>query len=214
MQNKMNWFGIAGAISIFLLIAVSIFVPWWQVTVGSVDKPFANFNASPLNMNLSFLGQAFTFPLIIAINISVILSLLAGGIAILIYSINPTKSYAKRLLGFSYRKPLYAFLIFVIGLIATLMLIKFTTGLDVPLIGSVNAKATGSIIQSLLGDVSITNVLFTAGFQWPFYLAIVSVGLCIAARLYNKKFAPGPATIEAPAMSPPLATSATVNKQA
>lgn len=158
--------------------------------MGSTDKPFANFGASPLNMNLNFLGQAFTFPLIIAINISVIISLLAGGIAILIYSINPAKSYSKRLLGFSYRKPLYALIIFVVGLISTMLLIKFVTGLDVPLFGVVNAKADGSMIQSLLGDVSITNVLFTAGFQWPFYLAAVSAGLCVAARLYNKRVVP------------------------
>ena len=84
MQRKMNWFGIAGGSSIFLLIAASLFVPWWQVTVGSVGKPFVDFGASPLNMNVSFLGQTFTFPLIMAINISVIISLLAGGITILI----------------------------------------------------------------------------------------------------------------------------------
>jgi len=199
MQNKLNWFGVAGSISIFLVIAASVFVPWWQVAVGSVDKPFAYFGTSPLNMNISFLGQTFTFPLILAINISVILSLLAGGIAILIYSVNPAKPYAKRLLDFSYRKPLYALLIFVIGMIATLVLIKSVVGLDVPLIGSVNSKATGSMIQSLLGGVSITNVVFTAGFQWPFYLAVVSVGFCIAARLYNKKIVPTVEPAEPPA---------------
>ena len=213
----MNWFGIAGGTSIFLLIIASLFVPWWQVTVGSVDKPLANFGSSPLNMNISFLGQTFTFPLIIAINISVILFLLAGAIAILIYSINPIKPYAKRLLGFSYKKPLYALLIFIFGLIATLLLTKFVSGFDVPLIGSVNSKVNGSMIQSLLGGVSITNVLFTAAFQWPFYLAFVAVGLCIAAKLYDKKVATPPSETGAPAPLPPttpLALSTTIKGQA
>ena len=187
MQNKMNWFGITGSISIFTVIVVSIFVPWWQVSVGSVDSPLANFQVSPMSNNFSFLGQTFTFPLIMAINISVIISLLAGGIAILVSSINPKKSYANKLLTFSYRKPLYALLIFVIGLFITIVLTKSVTGLDVPMIGSTNSAVDGSIIQSLLGDISISNVLFTAGFQWPFYLVIVSAILCITARYYDKR---------------------------
>ncbi|MGF3522746.1 MAG: hypothetical protein ACQXXJ_06585, partial [Candidatus Bathyarchaeia archaeon] len=162
----------------------------WQVIVGSPNKPFATFEVSPLNVNVSFLGQAFTVPLMVAINIAVSLSLLAGGIIMLIYSINPTKPYAKKLLGFAYRKPLYALLIFVIGLISTLLLTKVVTGLDVPLVGSANAKANDSMIQSLLGGVSITNVLFTATLQWPFYLAILSAALCITARIYDKKLRP------------------------
>ena len=190
MQKKVNWFGLAGSISIFLLIVVSLFVPWWQVTVGSVDNPFARFDVSPLSNNYNFLGQQFTSPLIIAMNISVIISLFAGAITMLIYSINPAKPYAKRLLSFSYRKPLYALLFFVVGLIIVTVITKFVTGLDVPLIGSLNSQADGSIIQSLLGGVSITNVLFTAGFQWPFYLAVVSVGLCLSARFYDKKVVP------------------------
>lgn len=184
----MNWFGIAGSISIFSLIVISVFVPWWQVSVGSVDNPLATFQVSPMSNNFSFLGQTFTFPLIMAINISVIISLLAGGIAILIYAINPKKSYSKKLLDFSYRKPLYALLIFVIGLIITVALTKSMSGLDVPLTGSTNSAVDGSIIQSLLGDISITNILFTAGFQWPFYLVIVSVIFCIIAKYYDKKF--------------------------
>jgi hypothetical protein len=208
MSAKMNWFGIAGGISIFLLIAVSIFVPWWQVTVGNVDQPFANFAVSPLNFNVDFLGQAFTFPLILAINISVVLSLLAGAIAILIYSINPAKPYAQKLLSFSYRKPLYALLIFVVGLAVSILLVKFVAGLDVPLVGALNSKASGSVFQSFLGGISITNVLFTANFQWPFYLAIVSVSLCIVARFYHRKINQLPAAqVNSPSM--PTFTTAT-----
>jgi hypothetical protein len=208
MHNEMNWFGVAGAISIFLLIAVSVFVPWWRITVGSVNAPLADFGSSPMNMNVNFLGQAFTFPLVIAINLSVVLSLVAGAITILIYSINPTKPYAKRLLSFSYKKPLYAVIIFVIGLIAVVLLTKFAAGLDVPIIGAVNAQTNGAVFQSLLGGLSIKNVLLTAGFQWPFYLAIASAVLCVAARLYNKRLVSSAVTGTPIPMPPPPQTAA------
>jgi hypothetical protein len=187
MNNRINWFGITGAVLIFTLVAVSLFVPWWQVSVGSVEKPFTEFGFSPMDFNFTFLGQSFTFPLVIAINMSVAISLLAGGVAILIYAMNPTKPYAAKLLGFSYRKPLYALLVFLIGLILMLLLTKMVTGLDVPLIGAVDSQTGDSMIQSLLGGVTITRVLLTAGFQWPFILAVASVTLCIGARLYDKR---------------------------
>jgi hypothetical protein len=187
MQRIVNWLGVAGSISIFLLIAVSLFVPWWQVTVGSPNTAFGKFSVSPLNMNVNFMGQSFTVPLMIVINVSVILALLAASIAMLIYAVNPTKAYAKRLLGFSYRKPLYALIIFIVGLVATILLVKSVVGLDVPFVGSFNVDTSGSFFQSILGGISITNMWLTASFQWPFYLAIVAVALCIAARLYNKK---------------------------
>jgi hypothetical protein len=187
MQRAVNWLGVAGSISVFLLIAVSFFVPWWQVTVGSPNTSFSQFSVSPLNMNVNFMGQAFTVPLMIVINISVILALLTSAIAMLIYAVNPTKSYAKRLLGFSYRKPLYVLIIFIVGLVASILLIKSVVGLDVPFVGSLNVDTSGSFFQSVLGGITITNVWLTASFQYPFYLAIVAVALCIAARLYNKK---------------------------
>jgi hypothetical protein len=187
MQRLVNWLGVAGSISIFLLIAVSMFVPWWQVTVGSSNTAFGKFSVSPLNMNVNFMGQAFTVPLMIVINVSVILALLASAIAMFVYAVNPTKSYAKRLLGFSYRKPLYALIIFIVGLVASILLIKNVVGLDIPFFGSLNVDTSGSFFQSMLGGIKIANLWLTASFQWPFYLAIVAVALCIAARLYNKK---------------------------
>ena len=211
MNSKMNWFGIAGAISIFLLIAVSVFFPWWQITIGSVTSPLAVFGTSPMNMNVNFLGQAFTFPLVIAINLSVVLSLLAGAITILIYSVNPTKPYANRLLRFSYKKPLYAVIIFAVGLIAVVLLTKFVAGLDVPIIGTVNAQTNGAMFQSSLNGLSIKNVLLTAGFQWPFYLAVASAILCVAARLYNKRVVSSAVT--GTPLPPPPPTQITAQSQ-
>lgn len=178
-RMNMNWFGLSGGITIFVLIAVSLFVPWWQLTVGD---GLVKANASPLNTNFNFIGNPFTIPLIWALNIASIISLAAGGIAILIYSIKPTKPYSNRLLGFSYRKPLYSILLFVVVLIIIIWLVNSTFQLAVPMLGTEAVTLPTSLTQG----VNIS-VLMSAGFIWPFALAIIAATLCIIARIYHKK---------------------------
>jgi hypothetical protein len=184
-----------------LLIVISLFVPWWQLTVG---ENLIAANVSPFNTNFDFIGNSFTIPLIWAINLSSILYLAAGGIIMLIYSIKPAKQYSKRLLGFSYRKPFYYVVFFVIGLVALTLIIQTMFNLSVPLMGSNEIALPSNITEG----VNIS-VLVSAGFLWPFWLAVVSAGLCIAARLYHKRLLP-PSSSAAPAIqiktvSPPAA---------
>lgn len=181
MHGKINWFGLAGSITIIVLIIISLFVPWWQLTVGD---DLVKANASPLYTNFNFAGDSFTIPLIWALNIGSIISLTAGGIAMMMYSIKPTQSYSKRLLGFGYRKPLYSLLFFVIGLFVITMLVKSMFSLDVPLMGSVITILPQSMTQG-----TTVSVFMSAAFVWPFWLAAVAAGLCIAARFYHKKIA-------------------------
>ena len=101
-MQKINLIALIAGVSTLLLIAVSVFVPWWQFTVG---KPaFAQVNFSPVNLNFSILGNPITIPLIWAMNLACLLTLASGGIVLLIYSLMPSKPYAKRLLGFGYKK--------------------------------------------------------------------------------------------------------------
>ena len=116
MQNKINIVALVAAISILVLIPISIFVPWWQLAVG--NPSIATVNVSPLNLNLALLGNPITIPLVFALNLGAALSLAAGGIIMLIYSMKPDKSYSMKLLGFGYKKPLYAVIIFIAGLLA------------------------------------------------------------------------------------------------
>jgi hypothetical protein len=181
-MQKINLIALVAGISTLLLIAVSVFVPWWQFTVG---KPaFAQVNFSPVNLNFSILGNPLTIPLIWAMNLACLLTLTSGGIVLLIYSIMPTKPYAKRLLGFGYKKPLYAVILFVIELISLSTLVKAYSGFDFPLIGSGILRIPQTMIPG--GGVSIS-VSVLAAFGWPFYFAIVVAGLCIAARFYHRK---------------------------
>ena len=182
--TKFNWFGLAGGATTLLLIAVSLAYPWWQLTVG--DDLFT-VNASPVNMNLGFLDASFTIPFIWALNIVSILTLLVSGIAMLIYSILPRKSYSMHLLGFGYKKPLFTVLFFIIGLIATTMICQAVLNLNIPLMGS----TTSTLPIPFVSGITLT-VLLSAGFQWSFWLAIVAAALCIAARLYHGKVAAVP----------------------
>ena len=182
MQNKINIVALIAGISSLLLIAISLFVPWWRFTVGS--PAIANANFSPVNFNLALFGSPVTIPLIFAMNLACILTLASGGIILLIYSVKPDKSYSKRLLGFGYKKPLYAVIIFVIELISLTVVAKAFSGFSVPLIGSGVLQIPSTMIPGNGVSVSV-NVL--AAFEWPFYFAIAVAGLCVAARLYHRK---------------------------
>jgi len=113
MNNNVNYIALAGGIATLVLIVVSVFVPWWQFTVG--NPALAKVNVSPMNLNFSLLGTAITTPIILAINVAALLTMLSGGIAMLIYAVKPNKSYSKKILGFGYKKPLTAVIIFIAG---------------------------------------------------------------------------------------------------
>ena len=187
--TKFNWFGLAGGVTTIVVIAVSLVYPWWQLTVGD---DLLKVNASPVNTNFGVLDTSFTIPFILALNIVSILTLLASGIAMLIYSLIPRKSYSKHLLGFGYKKPLFTVLFFVIGLVVTTVILQAVLSLNVPLMGS----TTSTLPIPFVSGVTLS-VLLSAGFQWSFWLAVVAAALCIAARLYHGKVAPTPSATAA-----------------
>lgn len=178
--NKIDVIALIAGISTLLLIAISVFVPWWQFTVG---KPtIAQVNFSPVNFNLTLLGNSMTIPLIWATNLACFLTLASGGIIMLIYSLKPNKSYSKKLLGFGYKQPLFAVILFVIELIALTIVANSVAGFDVPLIGSGILQIPQSMIPGNGVNVSVSVI---AALGWPFYFAIIVAGLCITTRLYH-----------------------------
>jgi hypothetical protein len=184
MTTKINWFGLAGGISTLCLIAVSIFVPWWVLTVGG---GIVKANVSPIYADFNFVGNAFTVPLIFAINIASILTMLAGGVAMLVYSVKPEKTYSKRLLSFGYAKPLIIVAIFIIILIALPILVGAVANISVPILGSEITTLPQTATQG-----TIVTVLMTAELQWPFGLALAAAILCVGARLYHKRMITSP----------------------
>jgi hypothetical protein len=182
--TKINWFGLAGGITTIVVIIVSMFTPWWQLTIGD---DFLTANASPVNTNFGFLGTAFTIPFILALNIVSLLTLVASGVTMLVYSIMPAKPFSKHLLDFAYKKPLFTFLFFIIGLVVITVILQAALSINVPLMGS-----TTSTVPIPFTSGTTLSVLLSAGFLWPFWLAAVGAGLCIAARLYHGKVAAVP----------------------
>ena len=198
MERRINWFGLAAGIITLIVLAVSLFVPWWQLTIG--DK-LLQVNASPLNTNFGLLDLNFTVPLLWAWNVVSVLIFAAAGVIILFYSIFPTRSYSKELLGFSYKKPLYVLISFFVGLIV-MIFIAGAIGFNIPVVGTSNIGLPSQFMPTGLS----VSAFVSAGFQLPFYLAIAAAALCIVARLYHGRIVKQLIATATPAMS----TEATV----
>lgn len=173
MQNKINFIALAAGIASLLLIVVSLFVPWWQLTLSSPANVQVDF--SPVNFSVSHSGTLLAIPLVFALNIACLLTLLAGAIILTIYAVKPTKSYSKQLLGFGYKKPLYTVAAFVAVLIAVPLVLQVVAGINLPVNGSAIVSAKGAN-QSASGSAIL---------EWPFYFAIVVAGLSVAARIVH-----------------------------
>jgi len=179
MNRKINWFGLVAGIVTLVVLLISLFMPWWQLTVGN---NFFNVYSSPINTNFCLYGSQFTIPLIWAWNLSNILLFAASGVVMLIYAFLPAKKYSKDLLTFSYKKPLYALLSFIIGLFVIEVVAAGFFKVDFPLMGSANVSFSFPSFIPINASIS---TLVTTSFMLPFWLAIVAAALCIAARLYH-----------------------------
>jgi hypothetical protein len=192
MQRQINHVALAAGILTLVLIAISVFVPWWQLSVG--EPAMATVKVSLVNFNFTLFGNILTIPLIYALNIASLLTLAAGGIIMLAYSLYPTKSYSKQLLGFGYKKPLYAVILFVIALLGMYFSVRYLARMDFPLNGS-GTMGLPEAMANMGVNVNVS-VPVSAYLGWPFYLAIVVAALCIAARFYHRKIVmPAPPTV-------------------
>jgi hypothetical protein len=189
-MRKINIIALIASVLSLILVAVSVFVPWWQISIG--DPAILQANFSPVNLNFAFFSQAVTMPLIWALNLASLLTLLAGSLVMLVYSVLPNKSYSKQLLGFGYKKPLYALIIFIVELVVIYVTAKVAMNFDLPMFGSAAMKVPSTILPDAAG-VSITITVMSA-MQWPFVFAIVVSVLCIVARVYHKKVVSAPVT--------------------
>lgn len=199
MPQQINYVALVAGILTLVLIAISVFIPWWQFTIG--DPAIAQMSLSPVTYNMALFGAILTMPLVYALTLGSMLTLIAGGIIILVYSVLPDKKYSKQLLGFGYKKPLYAIILFSVALLGLYFSAKYLGGMDVPISGS----GTMGLPQAI-GDVGVgVSIKVTSSLNWPFYLAIAIAALCIAARIYHRKIkTPDANTTTAP--TAPVAT--------
>ncbi len=103
LLKQINIIALAAGISSLVLVAVSWFVPWWQFIVG--NPAIATVNFSPVNFNFALFNTLLTVPIIWALNLACLLTLLAGGVAMLVYSFLPNKSSLKLYLASATKNP-------------------------------------------------------------------------------------------------------------
>jgi hypothetical protein len=206
LERKINWIGLAAGITTLVLVVASLYIPWWQmsvdnITVGNSASPLISFentgelqlgaSLSPVSTNVNFLDASFTVPLIWAYNMVGLLFLLTCGIVMLIYSVLPDKPYSKHLIGFAYKKPLLMIIFFAVPLIAFPLILQAILKISVPL----NGTTTLALPMGFLGADMSVSATVTTGFLWTFWLAIIAAALCLAARIYYKRFSSSSSTV-------------------
>jgi hypothetical protein len=120
-----------------------------------------------------------------------LLFLLTCGIVMLIYSVLPDKPYSKHLIGFAYKKPLLMIIFFAVPLIAFPLILQAILKISVPL----NGTTTLALPMGFLGADMSVSATVTTGFLWTFWLAIIAAALCLAARIYYKRFSSSSSTV-------------------
>ena len=189
--KNINWFALVGGVLTLVLAVASVFVPWWQLTIG---QTIARIGLSPVNMPTNIMGYSVAIPIIETINWIFMATFVACGIVLAVYSIFPTKPYSKRLLTFAYKKPfeiLIAFIVLMLLLTNLGMIIgtmaQRSTGqsvgdLNVPWVGAKNLQLPSAVGQSMAGSIAVST-----GFGWTFWLAVIVAALCLGAGIYHKK---------------------------
>jgi len=75
-------------------------------------------------------------------------------------------------------------------------LVPYFSGFTIPLTGS----SILSLPQGMGPDGTNISVNVSAGFGWPFYIAIVVAGLCVVTRVYHRKIAVTNTTLLPPSL--------------
>lgn len=186
-QKTVHPIGLISGLFLIIAILLSFHTPWWQLRVGDLGS----VDFSLLTTNMILFGQTFTIPLLMAINISGFLLLSISAIVMMLYSVNPTKDYAKSLLSWSYKQPIIILIGFVGGIVALTQILPILvepfipTDMALPIIGTSIIQVPSEILGG--GSGVQIGIALTAGFQWTFYLTLAAMVMCIATRiLYSR----------------------------
>ena len=185
-----NWFALIASILMFATVASSLSSPWWKMRIGS---DLVTVNADPFFTSFNILGVYYTIPIIFALNVGAAALFIAGGIALIVYTVKPDESYSKHLLSFGWKRPLHV----TIGFIGILALSLYAIPIAVdaiapgvkvptpiaPLAGSSTIRLSSSI-SNIHAEVAITA---TATFTHSFFLGVAATVLSIAARIYHRR---------------------------
>jgi hypothetical protein len=187
---KRNWFALAAGVLMFATVASSLSSPWWKVQVGS---GLLTVNIDPFFTNFNILGVSYVVPILFALNVGTAALFIAGGIALIVYTVKPVESYSKHLLSFGWKRPLYV----TVGFIAILALFLHVAPIAVnamahsiiaptpivPLMGSSTIQLPSGISE-VPAQVTITAA---ATFTYSFFLGVATAVLSVAARIHHRR---------------------------
>jgi len=193
--KTMNLFALAAGALMLVVVALSIFVPWWKLQIGS-GTGFVTVNVNPFYTNFGVLRLNFVVPVLFAINVAAIALFTASGVIFIIYAFKPTKSYSKHLLSYGWKRPVYT----IIGFIVVLMVILYVVPGVVnsmghstipvplaPLMGSSLIRLPSGVFDNS-NSIQIGITVITT-FEYTFYLGLVATALGIVARIYHGRIA-------------------------
>ncbi len=191
LVKGINWFGVAGGV---LMLILPFSGPWWQAHAGDgmMDLSF-----SPFDLHLSILDQSMESPLVNYALLAAKLTVLVGGLLLVLGSIFTGRWWSKHLMKFGATKVFWM----VVGMVLLLVMGAFLANRFLPtLVSSIvkegnididveipylSGESSGITVQA--GSTAV-NVPITTFLTSRFWIATVVGFLGIAARVYHRKF--------------------------
>lgn len=185
-----NWLGIAaGALMIFLPFAGV----WWSGSLGAGALEVA---LSPFDLRISVFGSHLSIFLVELFLLAARITFIIAGALLILGSIWTRRWWSGPLMRFGVMKPFWS----VLGLVIILAAGSILVNMVLPMIISSMSGGQGPglalsvpfIVGSSVSTISIQNVTITAPVTFSltqsFWLAVVTAGFGIAARIYHRRF--------------------------
>lgn len=191
VAGSINWLGLIAGI---LMVALPFLGPWW---IGRVGTGAMEIALSPFDISITLLGQPVTSDLVWLFLLAEKIAIIIAGIFMILGSLSTKSWWSRHLIRFGLMKPFWAIIGILILLFAGTFFINnilpnFLSGmtggggaaieLNIPYI----VGTATSTIQ--MGDVATIIAPINLSLTIAFWVAVVTAALCIAARIYQRRF--------------------------
>ncbi|WFN34143.1 hypothetical protein L1S32_09845 [Methanogenium sp. S4BF] len=177
---------IPGVVAGICLIALPFLGFWWSVRFG--NGAFA-LEVSPFELGMSGFGQEFFSPLMAAVNLAIIISIVFFGALLLVGSVlrcsREYRELSDRLVGMAAKKPLWLVLLFLISIVIG------GFGIEYSLRESGIAISLPVIVGDAVGTITASGITVqipvSLSLNTPFWYAVVFAIIAVYAGIYQKR---------------------------
>lgn len=186
---SVNWVGVVAGV---LMLLIPFMGAWWKVVVGSGAMKIA---ISPFHYDIVLAGQSLSSSLVSYFILAAKLSVLIGGVFMIVGSFTPTKWWGRKLVDWGSKKVLWMLVLLIaFVLLGTIFTNKFLSSLlsniiegDVALTFSLPYLiGSGSATISAQETVKV-NAPVTMEFTSSFWLAVATAVTGYGAKIYHGK---------------------------